>query len=467
MTRLHAFRDDALADLDATGVVEALARGDVSVPEVVEAAIARTEAVDAELGAVAYAAFDRARAEARHPRGGFFAGVPTFVKDNVDVAGMPTRHGSDAFEAEPQPVDGDFARMYLATGLIPLGKSQLSEFGFSAAAHHARLGTVRSPWDQEHYAGASSAGTAALVAAGAVPIAHGNDGGGSIRIPAAVNGLVGLKPTRDRLAQDRVLRAMPVRIVSDGVLTRSVRDTAAFFREAEKVWRNPRLAPIGDVGRPSRRRLRIAVVTRSIGRDSSPEVRELTLRTAARLEGLGHRVEEIEPPVPDSFPDHFVRYWSMLALAITRRGLKDHGPTWDPAKLDNLTLGLARHAARNLHRQPLSIGVLKASSRVAARHHRAYDVTLTPTLAAETPRVGHLDPGQDYDEIMDRLMDWVAFTPLANATGEPAISLPLATTAAGLPQGMMFSAGAGREARLLGLALELEEAVGWARIQDV
>jgi amidase len=392
--------------------------------------------------------------------------VPTFLKDNVDVAGMPTRHGADAFEAGPKDADGDFARMYLATGLLPLGKTQLSEFGFSGAADHVRLGPVRSPWHTDHYAGASSAGSAALVAAGAVPIAHANDGGGSIRIPASVNALVGLKPTRGRLAQDRMMRDMPVRIVSDGVLTRSVRDTAAFYREAEKVWRNPRLAPVGDITRPGRARLKVAVVTRGIGRDSSPEVRELTLRTAALLESLGHHVEEVDPPVPPSFPDHFVRYWSMLALVITRRGRKDFGPTWDPTKLDNLTTGLASHAARSLHRQPRSMAVLTASRRVAARHHATYDVTLSPTLATETPRVGHLRPDREYEEILDRLMDWVAFTPLANATGEPSISLPLATTASGLPQGMMLGAGSGREARLLELAYELEEAVGWPRIQD-
>jgi amidase len=465
MTRVHAFTDDALGDLDATGLVGALASGAVSVPEVVEAAIARTEKVDAALGAVAHAAYHRARAEARDPRPGFFAGVPTFVKDNVDVAGMPTQHGSDAFTAKPQPADGDFARMYLATGLVPLGKSQLSEFGFSGAADHVRLGPVRSPWSPDHYAGASSAGSAALVAAGAVPIAHANDGGGSIRIPAAVNGLVGLKPTRGRLAQDRMMRDMPVRIVSDGVLTRSVRDTAAFYREAEKVWRNPLLPPVGDVTRPGRARLRIAVVTTGIGRDCTPEVRDLTLRTAALLESLGHKVEEIDNPVPASFPEHFVRFWSMLALVVTRRGRRDFGPTWDPSRLDNLTLGLARHAARNLHKEPISIAVLRGSRKMAARHRASYDVTLTPTLATETPRVGHLRPDQDYDEIMDRLMDWVAFTPLQNATGEPAVSLPLATTAAGLPQGMMLAAGHGREARLLGLSYELEEAVGWPRIQ--
>jgi amidase len=465
MTRVHAFSDDALQDLDAVGLVAAMHDG-LPVVDVVEAAIARAGAVNADLGAMAYEAFDRARAEAREPRPGFFAGVPTFIKDNVDVEGMPTQQGTDAYVGKPCRTNGDFARMFLATGVIPLGKTQLSEFGFNAAADHVRLGPVRTPWHLDHYAGASSAGSAAMVAAGVVPIAHANDGGGSIRIPAAVNGLVGLKPTRDRLAQDKVMRDMPVRIIADGVLTRSVRDTAAFYREAEKVYRHPRLAPIGDITRPGRARFRVAVVTKGIGREVSPEVRELTLKTAALLESMGHRVEEIDPPVPDSFVDDFLLYWGMLAMFIVRTGRASFGPTWDPSRLDNLTLGLDRHTRRNLHRLPGAITAIARSKRVAARHRSTYDITLTPTLATATPEVGHLSPSADYEQIMDRLLDWVAFTPLANATGEPAISLPLATTATGLPQGMMLAAGPGREGRLLGLAYELEEAVPWPRIQD-
>src|SRR5690606_37759228 len=114
--------------------------------------------------------------------------------------------------------------------------------------------------------------------------------------------------------------------------------------------------------------------------------------------------------VPASFPDHFVRYWSMLALAITAQGSRTYGPSWDRGKLDNLTVGLARHARRNLHKQAFSAAYLGASKHLAARHHATYDVTLTPTLATETPKVGHLRPDQPYEEIMERLMDWVAFT---------------------------------------------------------
>jgi amidase len=464
MTRIHAFADDVLADLDAVALAGLVAERKVSVPEVVEAAITRAETVNPDLNALAYVAFDRARAEARTPRGGFFAGVPTFVKDNIEVAGMPTLQGTDAFVGRPARENGDFARMYLGTGLIPLGKTQLSEFGFSASAEHPRIGAVRNPWHIEHSAGASSSGSAAFVAAGVVPIAHANDGGGSIRIPAAVNGLVGLKPTRGRLAQDRMMRRMPVRIISDGVVTRSVRDTAAFYREAEKIWRNLALPPIGDLTRPGHKRLRVAVVTRSVDRECSPEVRELTLKTAAMLEELGHQVEHIDPPVPSYFADDFLLYWSTIAAYVVRAGRFTFGRSFDRTRLDELTLGLERHCRRNLHRVPLAIARLRASSLVSARFYRAYDVTLTPTLARETPRVGHLDPTQDYEEIMERLLEWVAFTPLQNATGEPAISLPLATTTAGLPLGMQLAAGAGHEATLIELAYELEEARAFARI---
>ncbi|CAN5596961.1 amidase [soil metagenome] len=462
-TRVSAVRDDALGDLDTVGLVEALHHGSVSVPEVVEAAIARVEAVDPALNAIAYRAFDRARVEAAAPRDGYFAGVPTVVKDNVDVAGMPTQQGADAWDPHPAKRDGDFARMYLATGLIPLGKSRLSEFGFSAAAEHPRLGAVRSPWSTGHVAGASSAGSAALVASGALPIAHANDGGGSIRIPAAVNGLVGLKPTRDRLAQDKLMRDMPVRIVSDGVVTRSVRDTAAFFREAEQVYRNLELPPIGDITRPGRKRLRIGFTTSGVGVTASPEVAALTLETVALLEGLGHVVEEVQPPVPPGFDEDFLLYWALLAFFLVRTGRRQHGRSWDRDRLDHLTLGLARHAGRNLHRVPGAIRRLRRSSVVSAAWYADYDISLSPVLATETPRVGHLDPTQDYDTILGRLLEWVAFTPLQNATGDPAVSLPLATTAAGLPQGMMFGAAAGHEAALLELASELEEAQPFAR----
>jgi amidase len=466
--RCHAFGDDALGDLDAVGLVDALRSGQVSSAELVEAAIARTEAVNPALNGLAYEAFDRARTRAAATRrfGGYFDGVPSFIKDNVAVEGMPTMQGADAWDPRPMPADGAFAQVFLSTGLVPLGKTQMSEFGFSGSAEHPRIGPVRNPWNPEYTAGASSSGAGAFVAAGVVPIAHANDGGGSIRIPAACNGLVGLKPTRGRLPLDKETAQMPLHLVANGVVSWSVRDTAAFLREAERAYRNPKLEPIGDVTQPSKQRLHIAVCTESISRDASPEIRELTLKSAALLEELGHRVTEIPNPVPARFKDDFLLYWSFLAFAVVRGGRRMFGPSFDRTRLDNMTLGLDRTAARNLYKVPLAIRRLSASHRITARLGAVYDAVLMPTVAEVTPRIGHLDPTQDFESVMESLIAWAAFTPLQNATGDPAISLPLAESSTGLPVGMMLSTPRGHEARLLELAFELEEARPWRRIQD-
>jgi amidase len=469
MQHVHAFRDDALGDLDAVALVDALRTGRVSRRELAEAAIARVQAVNPALNALAHEAFDRAlkHASSTGPRNGYFDGVPTLIKDNVDVEGMPTMQGTMAWEPFPAPAHGDFARFYLATGLNPVGKTQLSEFGFSASAEHPEIGAVRNPWDTDFTAAASSSGAGAFVAAGAVPIAHANDGGGSIRIPAACNGLVGLKPSRGRLPQDKLTRQMPIRIVADGVVTRSVRDTAAFYREAEHIWRNRSLPSIGAVTGPGQQRLRIAVLTKSVLREASPVVREQTLKTAGLLEELGHHVEYLEEnPIPDYFVDDFLVYWSLLAMAIVRGGRRTYGRTFDSRRLDNLTLGLDRHARRNIHRLPLAMARLRRSARMTAPVYNRYDVLLTPTLADETPKVGHLTPTADYQQIIDRLIDWAAFTPLQNATGQPAISLPLGESPSGMPLGMMLGAPMGQERRLLELAFELEAARPWPTINS-
>jgi amidase len=469
MYHVNAFADDALGDLDAVAMVDALRTGKVSAAELVEAAIARTEAVNPLLNGLAHESFAQARslAAAGGRRGGYFDGVPTYIKDNVDVEGMPTMQGTDAWAARPQPEHGDFARFFLAAGLIPLGKTQLSEFGFSASAEHPRIGAVRNPWDTDCTAGASSSGSGAFVASGVVPIAHANDGGGSIRIPAACNGLVGLKPSRGRLPLDKMSRQMPVRLVNDGVLTRTVRDTAAFYREAERIWRNRALLPVGAVTGPGSERLRVAVVTRSVDRDCAPPIRDLTLQTAAVLSDLGHRVDYLDRnPVPARFAEDFLLYWSMLAMALVRTGSRTFGKSFDRTRLDNLTLGLDRHASRNLHRLPAAITRLSRLRRVTDKFYRDYDVLLTPTLAEPTPRIGHLDPTADYQQVIDRLIDWVAFTPLQNVTGEPAVSLPVARSADGMPVGMMFAAPFGHERRLLELAYELEAAAPWPRIDQ-
>ncbi len=429
--------------------------------------MARTRKLDDLLHGLAAERFSSARPEAEADHGGFFAGQPTFVKDNSDVAGLPTQQGTRAYVAEPAAVDGDFARMYALVGTTFLGKTRLSEYGFSASAEFVDDVPVRNPWHTGHTSGASSAGSAAFVAAGAVTMAHANDGGGSIRIPAACCGLVGLKPTRGRTPSDRGNRDMPVRIVHDGVLTRSVRDTAAFLRESERVYRNLKLPPIGDVTGPGKKRLRVALVTDSIGgRKTDEETTRAVLHAAGLLEELGHTVEPVLAPVPDTFEDDFLLYWSSLALGVSRMGKRMFNHTYDRDRNDNLTKGLARHAARNAWKLPLAVTRLNRSHRISKRFYAEHDMVLTPTLSLVTPELGWLEPTQSFETVMGRLLEWVSFTPLQNATGDPAISLPMGTTSRGLPIGVQLAAERGNDRRLLQVAYELEEAQPFARIQE-
>jgi amidase len=465
--RAHAFRDDALGDHDAVGLAAEIRAGRVSRLEAVEAAVVRTQVLDEALRAVAADRFGAAALEAKAPHDGFFAGQPSFVKDNSDVAGLPTQQGTAAFVAQPARHDGDFARMYGLVGTTTLGKTRLSEYGFSASAEYMHDEPVHNPWHTGHTSGASSAGSAALVAGGAVPMAHANDGGGSIRIPAACCGVVGLKPTRGRTPTDKLSREMPVKIVHDGVVTRSVRDTAAFMRESERVYRNLKLPPIGDVTGPGKKRLRVGLVTDSInGRTTDAETTQALLHTAGLLEEMGHSIEKVDPPVPDSFEDDFLLYWASMALFLSTTGKHTFNRTYDRSRNDNLTKGLARHAARNSWKLPLATARLHLSTRDSRRFFTGHDVLLAPTLSRTTPELGWLDPNQSYETVIGRLLEWVAFTPLQNANGDPAISLPMGMTSGGLPIGVQIAAPQGLDRRLLQVAYELEEAQPFARIQD-
>jgi amidase len=468
-TRVHAFTDDALGDHDAVGLAAEIREGRVSPLEAVEAATARLERLQPELNGLASTDFDRAldRARTATPGERFFTGVPSLVKDNSDVEGLPTQNGCSAYVARPAPADGDFAATYLAQGYLNLGKTRLSEFGFSPTGEYGDDDPVRNPWQTTRSAGGSSAGAAVLVAAGAVPIAHAVDGGGSIRIPAGCNGLVGLKPTRGRVPQDKSLREMPVRIVADGVVTRSVRDTAAFLRESEKHYRNLKLPPVGDVTGPGRKRLKVALVIDSVGElRTDPEVAEVVRETGRLMESLGHHVEEIDVPVPESFVDDFLSYWSVLATFLVLTGKHTLDPSFDRRRVENLTRGLARNGLRKSYRLPWALARVGASKYVSARFFRDYDVAITPTIALPTPELGWFDPSGDYDVLIDKLIHYVCFTPLQNATGDPAVSLPMGTDANGMPIGVQVASSQGREARLLEVAYELEAARPFARIQD-
>jgi amidase len=463
--RVHAFTDDALGEHDAVALAELVRKGEVAPGELVAAAAARAAAVDPILHAIAVPMFDRPRRASTES--GALYGVPTFLKDNTDLRGEPTNHGSEAFTARPAKRDGAYATQFLATGLAVVGKSRMPEFGFNATTEYMTEEPVRNPWQLDHSVGASSGGSAALVASGVVPVAHANDGGGSIRIPAAAAGLVGLKPTRGRHVDGEQARHLPINMISEGVLTRTVRDTAAFVAASEDHWRSPALPPIGLVRGPAERRLRVGVVLDTVtGAVVDDETRAAVESTAALLEKAGHVVEPVTLPVTEQFADDFVLYWALLADLATTTGRLTFDRSFDAARTDGLTKGLRAHHRRNLRHTVAAVRRLRGASRVYAGMFARHELVLSPVLAHVTPPLGHLSPRVPYDELIARLRHYVTYPPINNIAGTPAISLPTTLSAAGVPVGVMLSAAHGDDRTLLEVAFALEAERPFPRIQD-
>ncbi|WP_454199407.1 amidase [Nocardia sp. Marseille-Q1738] len=460
-TRVHAFGDDALGEHDAVALAALVRDGAVSPRELADAAVARAHQVE-RLAAVAYPSYAKPLIPAE--RTGAFYGVPTFVKDNTDVAGMPTNQGTAAFHATPARAHSGYTRQFLSTGLTVLGKSAMPEFGFNASTEPPHAPPTRNPWHTGFSVGGSSGGAAALVAAGVVPIAHGNDGGGSIRIPAACAGLVGLKPSRGRHVASGLARTLPIDIVSEGVLTRTVRDTAAYAAAAERYWRNPALRPIGRVEGPATRRMRIALVLDNIaGPLAAGPTRDAVEKVARTLESSGHSVEPVRLPFDVAIENAFLHYWALLAAAITTTGkLLDR--RFDARRVDDLTIGLRGLFLRRALHAPLTLYRLRAAAATYERALGPYDAVLLPALGHTTPELGYLSPTVPFDELIDRLRAYVCFTPINNITGTPAITVPAGRTTAGLPIGVQFAATRGNERTLLELAYLVESEQPFPRL---
>ncbi|MBJ8348952.1 amidase [Antrihabitans sp. YC2-6] len=466
---VHAFGDDALGDLDAVGIAAAIRSGEVSRIEVIDAAIDRVERVNPHINAIAYAAFERARVAAAGPHTtGPFSGVPSFVKDNNDVVGLPTCFGSAAFKVRPAKKNSPPAEQFLQQGYAILGKSTLPEFGLTASTEYIDRPPTRNPWNVDRSAGASSGGAAALVASGAVPVAHANDGGGSIRIPAAVNGLVGLKPTRARLLDQPGVRQLPVNLVGEGIVSRSVRDTAHHLAAMERTYHNRELPAVGLVEGAAKRRLRIGVITSHATGDAlDPETVAVTNVCADMFADLGHSVRAIEPPVGSQFATDFKLYWGMLAVLMSASAQLRHGFDFDPRRLDPVTRGLAKMWTRNSFRTVATLRRLRAATQIYDDTFSNLDVVLSPTLSHPAPEIGYLSPEVPFDELFVRLQRYVAFTPLNNVGGGPAITLPSGMTAGNLPGSIHLSAARGDERTLLEMAYEFEEARPFPRIRAV
>ena len=461
---VSAFCNDVLGSADAVEIARRIEAREIRACEAVEAAIARAERVNPSLNAIATPLFDSALRDAKGARPGVFAGVPSFVKDTDAVAGSPVLFGSRGLPRKPADKTSAFAKQFLSLGLINLGKTTTPEFGLTGTTEALVYGPTHNPWKRGYSPGGSSGGSAALVAAGVVPIAHANDGAGSIRIPASCCGLVGLKPSRGRVAVVEGSGILPINILHQGMISRSVRDTAVFMYGAERYYRNPKLPEIGVVTRPGKR-LRIGFFSDLGGHRAVHSECVAAVTHAAKLcESLGHSVEQVPPPFIDGFHRAFFMLWATMAFVIVRFGKQLVHPEFDRTKVEELTEGLATHFKGNVRNALKAIWHLKKAARRYAQVFEHYDVLLSPTLATPPPRLGHLGPDVPFATSLRRLGSFIPFTPIQNVSGGPAISLPLAQSESGLPIGVQFASAMGTERTLLELALELEEASPWATL---
>jgi amidase len=460
--------------LDATAQAGLVRRGEISPRELAEAAIARIEAVNPKLDAVIRTRFDAARREAEGDLpDGPFRGVPILFKDlGCTVAGEPTAFGLGPLRDLAFPVTSYLAEQFRAAGFIPLGRTNVPELGTTVTTEPRSFPPARNPWDPGHSTGGSSGGSAAAVAAGMVAVAHANDGGGSIRIPASECGLVGLKPTRGRVSQGPLVGEAWAGGTIDGAVTRTVRDAAGVLDVISKPMPgDPYYAP--PLPRPLARevgadpgRLRIGVLGRPGLEDylDDPQCRVAVARAARLLESLGHHVEESAPAA--MFEEEILRHFNAIIAADVEATMQAFEMLLGrPIGEDEIE---PRNVAyRRAGRELGAVAYLDSRAwfgmwaRRMADWWNGHDLLLTPTLGAPPPQLGWFTAAGPEQE-GSRIASFIPYTAQFNLTGQPAISLPLHWTPGGLPVGVQLVAAYGREDMLIRVASQLEQAAPWS-----
>jgi Asp-tRNA(Asn)/Glu-tRNA(Gln) amidotransferase A subunit family amidase len=458
---------------DAVGLAELVRRRQVSPEELLEEAIARVEQRDSALNSVVNKLYDHARAAIRAglPNGPLH-GVPFLLKDlHALCAGAVTTNGSRFFQDNRADHDSELVTRYKKAGLVIFGKTNTPEFGLTITTEPTLFGPTRNPWNAQHTAGGSSGGSAAAVAAGLVPAAHASDGGGSIRIPASCCGLFGVKPTRGRNPHGPDRGEGWAGMSTEHAITRSVRDSAVLLDStcgpdvgAPYFAASPLQPYSSEVG-ATLEPLRIALATRTpAGEKIAPECEQAVMQTARLLEEMGHR---IEPTDLDFVPEELGPGFRMVIAGNTRAAIDLHaaktGNRPGPEKFEKVTWALfeagARASAAEYARAVLAV---HRTGRMVGRFFERHDVLLAPTLPRPPEKLGVFDMNSDDIESYRRAIAlFTAFTAPFNASGNPAMSVPLHWTAEGLPVGVQFVARYGDEAALFRLAAQLEQAKPW------
>lgn len=474
---------------DALGLAELVRNGEVHPKELVETAISRIEMTNPQINAVVHKMYDTALAESERPLSGPFAGVPFLVKDlGPMIAGEPTTSSSRFLQFHVASEDSELTSRYRAAGLVIMGKTNTPEFGLVATTESDFRGPARNPWNLDHSTGGSSGGSAAAVAAGYVPMAHGNDGGGSIRIPASACGLFGLKPSRGRNPLGPALDGTWLGLVQDHVISRSVRDSATILdlecppTPGEPYTAQPQVKPYADEVQTDPGPLRIAVCSDSLfGSRLHPDCVSAVDDTASLLETLGHHVEPACPPFNKSvMVEAYLRIVAAgLASDIDAAGrLVGKKPSAEYFEPTTWLLQLIGRKTSADHLISLLVAAQETAGRIAA-FFDSYDVLLTSTLGQPPVKIGALKPTKvqkaamaalrrlpmkkALDTVLEQMaadnMDPAPNTELFNLTGHPAMSVPLHWNAQGLPVGSHFVAR--DEGTLFRLAGQLEQARPW------
>jgi amidase len=459
----------------ATELADLVRLGEVSARDLTEAALARIEHADPELNSFTVVDSDGALAAADAIGPGDerpFAGVPIAIKDlTTATAGLRVSNGSDLYGDYTPDYDSHLVRRIRGAGFVIVGKTAAPEMGIVPVTEPRRFGPTRNPWDTGHTPGGSSGGSAAAVAGGLVPIAHASDGGGSIRIPAACCGLVGLKAGRGRVS--RGPDAGDSFLSVDGVVSRTVADTAAAldilsgYELGDATWAPPPFEPFSVTASRSPGPLRIALMIEPPLEASVDPLAEAAARdTAQLLESLGHEVEEVSPPASfDRLFDTFADLWCAMVSLGVLFGEMVSGRTATPESVEPLTWALHERALELPSSGYMrALTVLQRVARGSIEWSSQWDLVLTPALAARPLRVGELDTAApDSLGVFRSSSSFTPYTPFVNVSGQPAISLPMYHGDDGLPVGVQLIGPPLGEGLLLSIGAQLEAEQRWDR----
>jgi amidase len=466
--------DSNLMFRPATELARMVHSGEISATELVQTSLERIEELNPGLNAFVQVDAERALATAERIAPGDerpFAGVPVAIKNNRPVQGLRLTYGCSLMADYVSDYDHNVTRRLKEAGFVIVGTTTLPEYGILPTSEARLFGPTRNPWDLERTPGGSSGGAAAAVTAGMVPVAHGNDGGGSVRIPAACCGLVGLKPTRGRISAAPELGDSSLGI--DGMLTRTVADTAAIldvlagYEPGDATWAPPPSEPFAVSAERTPGRLRIATTALPPVPDAvvDPMCARAVDDAAALLRSLGHEVEEVDPPwQAEGLSELFGAVFSVhIALSITYSGMVGgHEPTAED--MEPMSWAIYSMVQKLSAVQGMGATVqLQAFTRQLVSFLAPYDALLTPALAERPLPLGTLDTAAPEPmSTFTRSGLFTPFTPVFNASGQPGISVPLFHGADGLPLGVQLVGRPAGEAALLALAAQLEEAQPWA-----